>query len=139
MEQLAQFAGNHVLMVMGLIAAFGLVAVYELRLRAHGVTHVSPGDAVRLINKSALVVDVRSPEAFKNGHIVNSRNVPLAELQSDPDILKKHKAKIVLAVCDSGMDAGKAATSLRKAGFEKSFSLRGGLRAWQTENLPLAK
>jgi rhodanese-related sulfurtransferase len=139
MEQLAQFAGNHVLMMLGLIAAFGLVAAYELRLRAHGVTHVSPGDAVRLINKSALVVDVRSAEAFKSGHIVNSRNVPLANLSSDPDTLKKQKAKVVLAVCDTGMDAGKAAGLLRKAGFEKTFSLRGGLRAWQAENLPLAK
>jgi rhodanese-related sulfurtransferase len=139
MEQLAQFAGNHVLLVVGLLGAFGLVAAYELRLRAQGVTHVSPGDAVKLINKSALVVDVRSPEAFNDGHIVNARNLPLAELAADPESLKKNKAKILLTVCDSGAESGKAASLLRKAGYDNTFSIRGGIRAWRTENLPLAK
>jgi rhodanese-related sulfurtransferase len=139
MEQLAQFAGNHVLLVVGLLGAFGLVAAYELRLRVQGVTHVSPGDAVKLINKSALVVDVRSPEAFNDGHIVNARNLPLAELAADPESLKKNKAKILLTVCDSGAESGKAASLLRKAGYDNTFSIRGGIRAWRTENLPLAK
>lgn len=139
MEQLAQFAGNHLLLVIGLFGAFGLVAVYELRLRAQGVTHVSPGDAVKLMNKSALVVDVRSPEAFKDGHIVNARNLPLAELAADPESLKKNKTKIVLTVCESGTESGKAANLLRKAGYDNAFSIRGGIRAWRTENLPLAK
>ncbi|HSG67030.1 MAG TPA: rhodanese-like domain-containing protein [Gammaproteobacteria bacterium] len=139
MEQLAEFAGNHVLLVTALLGAFGLVAAYELRLRAQGVTHVSPGDAVKLINKSALIVDVRSPEAFGGGHIVNARNLPLAELAADPESLKKSKTKILLTVCESGAESGKAASLLRKAGYENAFSIRGGIRAWRAENLPLAK
>ena len=139
MEQLAEFAGNHVLLVAGLIGSFGLAAAYELRQRAHGVTQVSPGDAVKLINKSALVIDVRSPEAYGSGHIVNARNLTVADLEKDPDAIKKNKGKIVLVVCDSGMQAGKAANLLRKAGYENTFSLRGGISAWRTENLPLAK
>jgi len=139
MEQFAEFAGNHTLMVLALIGSFGLVAAYELRLRAAGVTHISPADAVKLINKSAVVVDVRSAEAFASGHIANARNIPLAELQNDPDKIKKNKTKIVLTVCDSGMDSGRAAGALRKSGYEKAFSIRGGIKAWRTENLPLAK
>jgi len=139
MEQFAEFAGNHTLMVLALIGSFGLVAAYELRLRAAGVTHISPADAVKLINKSAVVVDVRSAEAFASGHIANARNIPLAELQNDPDKIKKNKTKIVLTVCDSGMDSGRAAGALRKAGYEHAFSIRGGIKAWRTDNLPLAK
>jgi len=139
MEQFAEFAGNHTLMVLALIGSFGLVAAYELRLRAAGVTHISPADAVKLINKSAVVVDVRSAEAFASGHIANARNIPLAELQNDPDKIKKNKTKIVLTVCDSGMDSGRAAGALRKSGYEHAFSIRGGIKAWRTENLPLAK
>jgi len=139
MEQLAEFAGNHTLMVLALIGSFGLVATYELRLRAAGVTHISPADAVKLINKSAVVVDVRSAEAFASGHIANARNIPLADLQSDPDKIKKNKTKIVLTVCDSGMDSGRAAGALRKSGYENAFSIRGGIKAWRTQNLPLAK
>jgi rhodanese-related sulfurtransferase len=138
MEQLAEFAGNHLLMVLALIGSFGLVATYELRLRATGVTQVSPGDAVKLINKAAVIVDVRSAESFASGHIANARNIPLAELENDPDKIKKNKSKIVLTVCDAGPDAGRAANALRKAGYEHAFSLRGGIKAWRTENLPLA-
>ena len=138
MEQLAEFASNHTLMVLALIGSFGLVATYELRLRASGVTQVSPADAVKLINKSAVIVDVRSAESFASGHIANARNVPLAELEADPDKLKKSKSKIILTVCDSGLEAGRAANALRKAAYGNAFSLRGGIRAWRTENLPLA-
>lgn len=139
MEQVAEFAGNHILLTLALAGAFALVVVTELRLKAQGLTHVSPGDAVRLINKSAHVIDVRSPEAFADGHIANSRNIELASLEADPDRVKKNKNKVLLTVCDSGTTSGKAAAVLRKAGYENSFSLRGGIQAWRAENLPLAK
>lgn len=139
MEQLAEFAGNHTLMVLALLGSFGLVAVYEIRLRASTLTHVSPGDAVKLINKAAVVIDVRDAEAFASGHIVNARNLPLGELLGDPDAVKKNKSKILLTVCDSGLECGKAANALRKAGYESAFSLRGGIKAWRAENLPLTK
>ncbi|NNC64466.1 MAG: rhodanese-like domain-containing protein [Gammaproteobacteria bacterium] len=139
MEQLAEFASNHVLLTMALIGALALVAATELRLKTQGLTHVSPGDAVRLINKSAHVIDVRSAEAFGDGHIANSRNIELASLEADPDSVKKKKDKVLLTVCDSGQTSGKAAAVLRKAGYENSFSLRGGIQAWRAENLPLAK
>ena len=139
MEQLAEFAGNHVLLTLALFGAIALVVGTELRLKTQGLTHVSPGDAVKLINKSAHVIDVRSAEAFGSGHIANSRNIELASLEADPDGVKKNKSKVLLTVCDSGQTSPKAAAVLRKAGYENSFSLRGGIQAWRAENLPLAK
>jgi len=139
MEQLAEFAGNHILLTLALIGAFGLVVANELRLNSQGLTHISPGDAVKLINKSALVIDVRSAEAFGGGHIANARNIELAALEADPDSVKKNKSKVLLTVCDAGLTSSKAAGVLRKAGYENSFSLRGGIQAWRAENLPLAK
>jgi len=139
MEQLAEFAGNHVFLTLALMGAFGLVVAYEIRHKAQGLTHVSPADAVKLINKSALIIDVRTPEAYGGGHIANARNIELASLETDPDAIKKKKDKVLLTVCDTGPTSGKAAAVLRKAGYENSFSLRGGIQAWRAENLPLAK
>jgi rhodanese-related sulfurtransferase len=138
MSQLVEFAGNHVWLVTGLMAAWLAVMFYELRLRTQGATHVSPADAVRLINKGALVIDVRKPEEFDNGHIVNARNVPLDRLQDD-NAISKQKSKILLAVCADGTSAGRAAGHLRKAGYENAFSLKGGIAGWRTDNLPLVK
>ena len=58
---------------------------------------------------------------------------------SDGNTLKKNKSKVLLTVCDSGQTSPKAAAVLRKAGYENSFSLRGGIQACRAENLPLAK
>jgi rhodanese-related sulfurtransferase len=139
MAQLVTFTSEHVLLVAGLLASFAAVMFYELRLRAQGATHVTSADAVRLINKGALVIDVRKPEEFQQGHIVNARNVPLAQMQQGDDAINKQKNKILLAVCADGATAGRAAGHLRKSGYENAFSLKGGLAGWRADNLPLVK
>jgi rhodanese-related sulfurtransferase len=139
MAQLVEFANNHVWLVAGLIVALSAVMFYELRLRAQGATHISPADAVRLINKGALVIDIRKPEDFEQGHIVNARNIALERLAKDDDAINKQKNKILLAVCGDGASSGRAAGLLRKAGYENTFSLKGGLAGWRADNLPLVK
>ena len=138
MAQLVEFTGNHVWLITGFVAAWLAVMFYELRLRSQSATHVSAADAVRLINKGALVIDVRKPEDYGTGHIVNARNVPLERVQKD-EAIHKNKSKILLAVCGDGATSGRAAGHLRKAGYENAFSLKGGLTGWRADNLPLVK
>jgi rhodanese-related sulfurtransferase len=139
MSQLVEFAGNHAWLVTGLVVAWSAVLFYELRLRTQGATHISAADAVRLINKGALVIDVRKPEEYQAGHIVNARNVPVERVQQGDDAIAKKKDKILLAVCADGATSGRAAGHLRKAGYENAFSLKGGLAGWRADNLPLVK
>jgi rhodanese-related sulfurtransferase len=139
MNQLVEFASHHALIVAGLVAALLAVAFYELRLRATGALQVSAADAVRLINRGALVIDVRKPDEYAAGHIVNARNVGLDKLQQGDDAIKKQKDKILVTVCATGSIAGKAADVLRRAGYANVFNLRGGLATWRAENLPLVK
>jgi rhodanese-related sulfurtransferase len=138
MAQLVEFAANHVWLVTGLVVALLAVMFNEIRLRTQGATHVTAADAVRLINKGALVIDVRKPEEFQAGHIVNARNVPAERVQQGDEIHKK-KDKILLAVCADGSTSGRAAGHLRKTGYENAFSLKGGLTGWRADNLPLVK
>jgi len=139
MAQLVEFASNHPWLVAGLLVAWAALMFNELRLRSLGTTHVSAADAVRLINKGALVIDVRKPNEFEAGHIVNARNVALDQLQKDDDAINKQKTKILLAVCGDGASAGRAAMTLRKNGYENAFSLKGGIAGWRADNLPLVK
>jgi rhodanese-related sulfurtransferase len=139
MAQLVEFAGNHVWLVTGLVVAWSAVLFYELKLRTQGATHVSAADAVRLINKGALVIDVRKPEDYQAGHIANARNVPVERVQQGDDAIAKKKDKILLAVCADGATSGRAAGHLRKSGYPNAFSLKGGLAGWRADNLPLVK
>lgn len=139
MADLVDFAGNHTLLVLGLIGSWCVVMVYEMRLKTQNLTNISPTDAVRLINKGAMIIDVRSADAFQTGHIVNARHIAFADVASNKAIAKKQKNKMFLTVCDDGSISGKAATVLRNAGYESAFSLKGGLKNWQTENMPLVR
>ena len=139
MNQLIEFANLHPWLLGALVASGIAVLFYELRLRAGGVTHVSAADAVRLINRGALVIDVRKPADFEAGHIVNARNVELDKIQQGDDTIAKKKDRVLLAVCDNGGLSGKAAGLLRKAGYPNAFSLRGGIGGWRADNLPLVK
>ena len=135
MDRLIEFSGNHPILMIGLMASFFLLVFTEIRRKRHGLTDLGPLDAVRLINNDAVVVDVRNPESYAKGHIVNARNVPADQLERDR--LSDVAERPVLLVDDNGLTAGRAASKLRAAGLENVFSLRGGLAAWQQESLPL--
>ena len=139
MTELVEFANSHPLLALTVLASLFAVIAYELRLKSQGLTSVTTTTAVHLINKGATILDVRSPNEYSDGHIVNAKNIELGTLETDPSQLRKAKSKVVLTVCDNGSAAGKAANALRKAGFESVFSLKGGLGAWRADNLPIVK
>lgn len=139
MGPLAEFAGSHPYLALGVAISLVAVIVYELRLRAQGSTQVSAAEAVRLINRGAMVIDVRKPEEFGGGHILHARNIQLAEIEKDPSVVKKRKDKVLLTVCEHGASSAKAAALLRSAGFQSVYSLKSGLASWRLENLPIVK
>ncbi len=139
MGPLAEYAVHHPVLVAGLVFMAAAVAAFELRNRTGGGYSVAATDAVRLMNKGAMVIDLRSAEAFQTGHIVNARNIAIDSLMTERSVIKKQKNKVMIAVCDTGTNSSRAAGMLRKAGFENAFSLKGGLKAWREENLPLVK
>ena len=89
--------------------------------------------------ESGIVVDIRDREAYKGGHIAQSINLPLSELENSLAKLKKHKNKAIILTCEAGNRTGKAAAILRKNEYENIYVLTGGLNAWRKENLPLEK
>ncbi len=70
-----------------------------------------------LYANGAMIVDVRTPEEFRSGHIKNSINIPLATVtQKIPSI--KQKKKPVIVVCLSGGRSSMAVTALKQAGID---------------------
>jgi rhodanese-related sulfurtransferase len=139
MQQLLEFIGHHPYLSGAAVVAAIAVLVYEVRARVQAFAALSSAQAVRLMNQGALVIDLRSKESYDAGHIVESRNVPAAELASLANSLKKWRDKNVITYCDSGANGANAARSLMKLGFNKVFNLQGGLNAWVKDNMPLTK
>jgi rhodanese-related sulfurtransferase len=100
----------------------------------------SAQEVTLLINRDkAAIVDVRDAAEFATGHLPNAKNIPLADLDSRIGELDKLKSKSVVVVCQSGARASAAAAKLAKAGFADVVNLDGGVAAWKTAGLPLAK
>lgn len=68
-----------------------------------------------LLEKGAVVIDVRSREEFQSGSNPKSVNIPLSEI--DKQANKLDKAKPIILCCASGARSGMAASSLRRLGF----------------------
>ena len=101
---------------------------------------LSANDAVSLINREkAVVVDVCEPAEFAAGHIVGSKNIPLADLQAKLAAAAKNKGLPLILVCQSGARSARAMATAKTLGYEQVHSLGGGLAAWKSAGLPLEK
>jgi rhodanese-related sulfurtransferase len=139
MQRLIEFVGHHPYLASGAVLAAVALAVYEIMARVQAFAALSAMQAVRLMNQGALILDLRTKQAFDAGHISEARNVPAADLESQADSLKKWRDRNVITYDDSGSGGAGAARALTKLGFTKVFNLEGGLNAWVKDNLPLTK
>lgn len=77
-------------------------------------------DLEKIIKHGALVVDVRTVEEYKAGHIHGSLNIPLDKINEAMSWLAKDVP--VVLVCESGSRSGYAMMLLQKSGFEKVYN-----------------
>lgn len=84
----------------------------------------------RLEAKRPLVIlDVREPGEFANGHIPGARLIPLGQIQARLGELDPNRELIV--VCRSGRRSAQAALSLARQGFSRVLNMTGGMLAWR--------
>jgi rhodanese-related sulfurtransferase len=139
MDQLTQYIQTNHWLVIATAAVLALVIMFEIRARAEGLAAVSPQDAIRLMNRGAVVIDLRAAEPFAAGHLAGARRMDGEQLLKAGDTLKKYKQKPLIIYDESGSAGTAAARQLKAQGFEHAFNLRGGLAAWRADNLPLEK
>jgi rhodanese-related sulfurtransferase len=139
MDRLIDYSTNHPFLAGGLLLMTLLVLAFELRQRGTAAAAIAPFEAIRMMNTGAVLVDLRSANQFKDGHIEGARNVPGDQIAADPKALERLAGKTIVLYCDSGTTTAAAQRTLERAGAKNVFSLRGGLAAWKQENLPVVK
>jgi len=133
-----EFIAQNWVLIAGIFAVALLLVSEPLRMRISGVEAANVFDAVSLSNhQSAIFVDVRESKEMAGGVINGAYRVPLSNFDKNATQLDKFKDKPVIVYCRSGNRSIGAAGKLRKKGFNKVYSLTGGILAWQKEKLPL--
>lgn len=128
-------------LVRTVVVCLGLWAVAGIGLaaqKAKGVLNpdkvprVQPAELQRLLAKDqALVVDVRSEQAFAAGHLEGALHVPKGEIETQAATLKKlagSRQVVLYCSCPFEYSAAEAAVTLTRLGLKKVSVLAGGYR-----------
>ena len=138
-QQLIEFAGNHRLLVLALLAIIVMLIASEIQQRLSRVKEVSPAEATRLLNhENAIMIDMRTDKDYRDGHIANALNVPTGNADI-PATLNKYRERAVVVYCQRGNRSIAFCNKLSKQGFASVYNLKGGVLAWQKAELPLTK
>ncbi|MEW6990323.1 rhodanese-like domain-containing protein [Colwelliaceae bacterium 6441] len=86
-----------------------------------------------------IILDVRSEEEFKAGHIKGAMNISHDTIEQHLNKLSDYKNKTVVVHCRSGRRAQTAEAALQAHGFKKLRHLDGDYNAWLAAELPLVK
>ncbi len=137
-------AGGEAVIQKGLLA-LGLLAMVAFLPRL--VSHFRQDNGMNLetlktelhSNPDLLLLDVRTAEDFKPGHVADAINIPVEELASRLEELSTHKGKSVALICTTDHRSRKAAQILRKNGFTNVRVVLGGMHQWNQYNYPITR
>ncbi len=141
MQEYIQFFQQNTILCIIWIALFVAVIVMTFKAKTAGYKVITASEVTHLINReNGVVVDVRSRDEFRQGHITDSLHILPSEIKegSYPQ-LEKHKTDPIIVVCKTGQTAQESANLLVKEGFTNVNLLKSGLLSWSEANLPLVR
>lgn len=88
---------------------------------------------------NVMILDVRTPGEVASGNIKGAKNIDFMDsgFMSKVDSLDKNMTYLIY--CKAGGRSAKAAAALNSVGFKSTYSLDGGITAWQEEGKPIEK
>lgn len=105
------------------------------------IENISVKDAEKLIKSKGsgiVIVDVRTPGEFKQGHIAGAENMDLFGTKFEDQVARLPRDKPVLLYCRTGNRSAGAADLLKEAGL-KVLHMNEGIQGWEKARLPVAR
>lgn len=122
-----------------LLAALGVIGCQQSKADSHSEGVVAPTcqrvsgeQAKALVERGATLLDVRTPEEYREGHLEDAQLVPHEEVAGRLDEIPKDEPVVIY--CATGRRAGIAADTLRERGYT-AYNM-GGIDDWNTEGNP---
>jgi rhodanese-related sulfurtransferase len=126
------------------LAVIGLLALVPAGLAGCGraaptatpaVENVTVAEAHLLIDDNAnnpdfIILDVRTPQEYADGHLVNAVNINLNSGSFNVDIAKQDKGKTYLVYCSTGVRSASASSIMIGLGFMHVNNMTGGITDW---------
>lgn len=105
--------------------------------------HITTKDAVNIIEQNAAnshfhILDVRTHEEFKAGHIANAVVIDFYNDNFASELQKLDKQESYLVYCRTGRRSANALELMKRLGFKEAYNMKGGITQWSKEGLPVA-
>ena len=121
-----------------LIALLSLLPV--LNFAADPVKHVDAEGAAKLVAEDKVtILDVRTADEFKEGHLKGAKNMDITENDFEAKLGTLDKSKPVLVHCQAGGRSTRSLPTLEKLGFTQVYHLDGGFKDWVQAGKPVEK
>ena len=89
---------------------------------------IEKNELEKMISKGAILIDVRSPQEYEEGHLEGALLIPEYELVSRCRQKLKNKEAIYIVYCSSGTRSKKAQKELEKLGYTNVYNLYNGIQ-----------
>ena len=92
-----------------------------------------------LKNKNFVILDVRTPEEYADGHLANATNIDFKATDFADKVGKLDKSKTYLVYCRAGHRSASAVEIMKTQSFQTLYNLDGGITQWTTDKNPVVK
>ena len=96
-------------------------------------------DKMRKEDQSAVLLDVRTKEEYKRGHIPGSILIDFNSPDFEKEVARLDKNKTYLVHCAVGGRSARACKKMEGLSFLKLYNLEGGMGAWEKAGKPVEK
>lgn len=104
------------------------------------VEEISPQDAAAALKRGdTLLIDVRDPDEWQEGHIPGAKNFSRGTIELEIEKAAPDLSKPIITHCGGGGRSALAAESLRRMGYRNVKSMAGGFKAWRAADLPATR
>lgn len=90
-------------------------------------TEISKQQLEKMVKQGAMLLDVRSPQEFAEGHLENAISLPEYEIKAKADNMLPDKLQIIIVYCSTGHRSLKAQNTLQRLGYQKVYNLCKGI------------
>jgi len=125
--------------VFAMVGAFGLWVIWFIWPKAgDAVESINTDEYLRLSENPHVLIDVRTPDEYTEGHAPRAVNIPLDQIRSSnrDELAAAIGGKTVVCICATGRRSAVAARRLAKLGYKKIHNFSDGMNAWSAARLP---